>query len=141
MKILIKVLKGDECEVEVFDTTTIFELKRKVEKILNIPAAHQKILYLGRTLIDDKTIGSYSTTIKPGSKLTIVVKEGEMLKDVMLKLFKRYYPEEQAANMNRTFIADFERKLNEMSLDDIERMATYFLNRDRQLYGDATHPI
>ncbi|KAG4076457.1 hypothetical protein HA402_005900 [Bradysia odoriphaga] len=138
MKILIKVLKGDECEVEVFDTTTIFELKRKVEKILNIPAAHQKVLYLGRTLIDDKTIGSYSTTIKPGSKLTIVVKEGEMLKDVMLKLFKRYYPDEQAANMNRTFIADFERKLNEMSLDDIERMATYFLNRDRQLYGDAT---
>lgn len=59
----------------------------------------------------------------------------------MLKLFKRYYPEEQAVNMNRTFNTDFERKLNEMSLDDIERMATYFLNRDRQLYGDATHPI
>lgn len=70
-----------------------------------------------------------------------MVKEGEPLKDVMLKLFKRYYPEEQAVNMNRTFITDFERKLNEMSLDDIERMATYFLNRDRQLYGDATHSV
>lgn len=125
----------------MFDTTTIFELKRKVEKILNIPAAHQKVLFLGRTLIDDKTIGSYRSSIKPGSKLTIVVKEAEPLKDVMLKLFKRYYPEEQAINMNRTFTNDFERKLNEMSLDDIERMATYFLNRDRQLYGDATHPI
>ncbi|KAJ6636392.1 Ubiquitin-like protein 4A [Pseudolycoriella hygida] len=141
MKILIKVLKGEECEVEVFDTTTIFELKRKVEKILNIPAAHQKVLYLGRTLVDCKTIGSYSTTIKPGSKLTVVVKEGEQLKDVMLKMFKRYYPEAQAVKMNHTFMTEFERKLSEMSLDDIERMATYFLNRDRQLYGETTQPI
>lgn len=69
------------------------------------------------------------------------MKEGEPLKDVMLKLFKRYYPEEQAVIMNRTFITEFERKLNEMSLDDIERMATYFLNRDRQLYGGAAHSI
>lgn len=108
-----------------------------MEKSLNIPVAHQKLLCTGRTLIDDKTISSYGASIKAGTKLTLVVKEPEPLKDIIHKLFKRYYSEEQSEQMAKEFMIDFELRMKQMSLDDIERMATYFLDRDRQLYGES----
>lgn len=123
---------------QVSESTTIHELKQKIEKSLNIPVAHQKLLCTGRTLVDDKTIGAYSTAIKAGTKLTLVIKEPEPLKDIMLKMFKRYYTDQQSEEMTKEFLIDFEQRMRQMSLDDIERMATFFLDRDRQLYGGGT---
>lgn len=121
---------------QVTESTTIHELKQKIEKSMNIPVAHQKLLCTGRTLVDDKIIGAYPA-IKDGTKLTLVIKEPEPLKDIMLKMFKRYYTDQQSEEMTKEFLIDFEQRIRQMSLDDIERMATYFLERDRQLYGGS----
>lgn len=150
MLITIKVLKGEECEVEVManrmssfktikntsfflqvtDTTTVFELKQRIEKALRIPVAHQKLLCTGRTLVDDKTISSYGPAIKNGTKLTLVVKEPEPLRDIIAKVLKRHYTDSQADEMAKEIIENFEKRMHQLSLDDLERMATFYLERD-----------
>lgn len=118
------------------DHISILNLKKELYKKLNVPVPKQKILFVGRTLADDKTLDFYEQ-IKSGGKLTLVIKEAEPLKDVMCKIFKKYYSDEQAEAMAKEFMVDFERRLGQLSLDDFERMATYFLERDRKLYGDT----
>lgn len=121
---------------QVPENTTILNLKKEIATILHIPVPRQKILYVGRTLVDDKPLSSYPT-IKNGSKLTVVIKEAEPLKDVMQKLFKKFYSEEQSEALAKEFMIDFERRLDQLSLNDIERMATFFMERDRQIYGES----
>lgn len=118
------------------DSITVLELKKEIAKALNVPVPRQKILLVGRALVDDKTLDSYPT-IKEGTKLTVVIKEPEALKDVMQKIFKKFYSDEQSETLAKDFMVDFEKRLDQLSLDDIERMATYFLDRDRQLYGET----
>lgn len=122
--------------LQVAETTTVLNLKKEISKLLNVPVPRQKILFVGRTLADDKPLNAYAT-IKNGSKLTVVIKEPEPLKDVMWKIFKKFYSDEQSEAMAKEFMIDFEKRMDQLSLDDIERMATYFLERDRQLYGET----
>ena len=122
--------------LQVTENTSVLDLKKEIAKSLNIPVPRQKILSVGRTLLDDKQLGEY-TTIKNGSKLTVVIKEPEPLRDVMSKIFKKFYSDEQSEVMSKEFMLDFENRLSQMSLDDIERIAAYYLERDRQLYGET----
>lgn len=119
------------------DSISILDLKKEIFKSLQIPVPRQKILFVGRTLADDKALTAYPQ-IKNGVKLTVVVKEPEPLKDVMCKIFKKFYSDEQSETMAKEFMVDFEKRLDQLSLDDIERMASYFLERDRKLYGDTS---
>lgn len=123
-------------QFQVSDDITVLDLKKEIAKTLNIPVPRQKILSVGRTLVDDKAITSYNT-IKNGAKLTVVIKEPEPLKDVMQKIFKKFYTEEQSEALTKDFMLDFAKRMDQLSLDDIERLATYFLERDRQLYGET----
>lgn len=115
----------------------MLSLKKEISQVLNVPVPKQKILCVGRTLADEKTLNSYPT-IKDGTKLTVVIKEPEPLKDVMNKIFKKFYSEEQADAMTKEFMIDFDNRLSQMSLDDIERMATHFMDRDKKLYGESS---
>lgn len=121
---------------QVVDNITIVDLKKEISKTLNIPVPRQKILSVGRTLADEKSLSDYPQ-IQNGSKLTVVMKEPEPLKDVIGKIFKKFYSDEQSEAMAKDFMIDFEKRLDQLSLDDIERMAAYFLERDRKLYGDS----
>lgn len=112
-------------------------MKKEIFKSLSVPVQRQKILFVGRTLADDKTLNAYPQ-IKNGVKLTVVVKEPEPLKDVMCKIFKKFYSEEQSEVMAKEFMIDFEKRLDQLSLDDIERLTEYYLERDRKLYGDTS---
>lgn len=115
---------------------SMLELKKEISKSLSIPVPRQKILHVGRTLADDKPLSAFPQ-IKSGSKLTVVIKEPEPLKDVMCKIFKKYYSDEQSEAMAKEFMIDLDKRFDQLSLDDIERMAAYFLERDRKLYGDT----
>lgn len=123
-------------EFQVDEEITVLELKKEISKMLNIPVPRQKILHVGRTLVDDKPLSAFPQ-IKNGSKLTVVMKEPEPLKDVMCKIFKKYYSDEQSEAMAKEFMMDFDKRLEQLSFDDFERMAAYFLERDRKLYGDT----
>lgn len=113
------------------ETATILTLKQKIKEILNIPITHQKLLFSGRTLANEKTISSYNNTIKSGSKLTLVVKEPEPLKDLLYKIFKQYYNDGLSETLAKEFVAECELKIKQLSLDDIDRMAVQFLQRDQ----------
>lgn len=159
MKITVKVLKGDECELEVIintihcfcditrvftffkvsEATTVLELKEKVEQALHIPVAYQKLLCIGRTLVDDKTLGTYSPAIKPGCKLTLVVKEPETLREVLQKLFKRFYAEDQSEELTKALMMELEKRVGQLSLDDMERLATHYLELRERSFGQTTH--
>ena len=110
---------------QVNEESTVLDMKVDIEKKSEIPVEHQKILLLGKTLVDDKTIGSYS--IKDGCKLTLVVKKPDPLKEVILRQFKKYYQEEQSEKLTKEFMKDFDAKMKQLSLDDLERIAAELL--------------
>lgn len=55
----------------------------------------------------------------------------------MTKIFKKYYSDEQSEAMAKELMIDLDKRLDQLSFDDFERIATYFLERDRKLYGDT----
>lgn len=78
MKIKVKTLKGENIEFEVNPTDSVESLKDKIEASQNQPKAWQKLIYSGKILLDNNTIGSYN--IKEGEFLVLFVKppkEGE----------------------------------------------------------------
>ncbi|KAH8313544.1 hypothetical protein KR067_007829 [Drosophila pandora] len=127
MQITIKVLKGQDCLLEVLPTSTILEVKQQIEGELQISAANQKLLLMGRPLNNDQTIASYPN-IKQGTKLNLVVMK-PCLRDSILRGFRKHFPEQQAERLTNEFMADFERKLTEQSLDDLERFADSIVSR------------
>ncbi|XP_017113844.1 ubiquitin-like protein 4A [Drosophila elegans] len=127
MQITIKVLKGKDCTLEVSPTSTILEVKQQIEAELQISAANQKLLLLGRPLSNEQIIASYPN-IKEGTKLNLVVMKPS-LRDSILRGFRKHYPENLAERLTNEFMADFERKINEQSLDDLERLADSIVSR------------
>lgn len=96
---------------------------------MDIPVAHQKLLFTGRTLANEKTISSYNNTIKSGSKLTLVIKEPESLKDLLVKIFKQYYNDSLSEILAKDFVVECDLRTNQLSLDDIDRMSIHFLEK------------
>lgn len=159
MLLRIKVLKGDECEVQVHrnppiprdlrfhhnpshrlqvaDTTTVAELKQQIEQLLHIPVAHQSLLNVGHPLIDRRTLAEYAPKIRDGTKLTLVVKEPPALRDVMHKVFAKGYADDDAQRMAGELLADQRKRVEALSLDDLERLAGFFLARSSLGAGEA----
>lgn len=123
MKIIVKKLQGGECEIEVLPTTTIYKIKKDVAVKLNIPVEEQKLLHLGRNLVDEQTIQSYPA-IKEGSKINLVVKKPEGLYEVSLKHFRKCgMSETEAISTAKRFLKIVQEKFNKLSWDDIERLS------------------
>uniref|UniRef100_A0A182M0F8 Ubiquitin-like domain-containing protein n=1 Tax=Anopheles culicifacies TaxID=139723 RepID=A0A182M0F8_9DIPT len=131
MKLTIKILKGEEYSVETTEESTIQQIKEEIEKKSSIPVEHQKLLLVGKALADEKTVASYSS-IADGTKLTLVVKKPDPLRDVIYRHFKRYLQEEQSQRLTTKFMDDFEQKLTQLSLDDLEKIATEMLAKKGQ---------
>ncbi|KXJ73366.1 hypothetical protein RP20_CCG015979 [Aedes albopictus] len=131
MKLIIKILKGDEYVVEATEESTIMDIKQDLERKSMIPVEHQKLLLLGKTLSDEKTIASYGN-IKDGSKLTLVVKKPDPLREVIFRQFKKYLQEEQSQRLTNEFMKDFDSKVQQLSLDDLEKIASDILAKKGQ---------
>lgn len=127
MKIFIKVLRGEGCVIEVEEATKISDVKKKIETELKVPISQQTLVLLGKTLVDDKTIGFYPK-IKEGTKLHLVVKKPESLPIVLGRFLRNYYTEEQCDLILDQFMKDFYIKVDSLSLDDLERIGTSYLN-------------
>ncbi|XP_035775878.1 uncharacterized protein LOC118457959 [Anopheles albimanus] len=131
MKLTIKILKGDEYIVETTPDSTIQQIKEEIEKKSTIPVEYQKLLLIGKALTDEKTVASYGN-ITDGTKLTLVVKKPDPLRDVVYRHFKRFLQEEQSQQLTAKFMDDFEQKLRLLSLDDLEKIATEMLAKKGQ---------
>ncbi|XP_022916578.1 ubiquitin [Onthophagus taurus] len=127
MKIFIKVIRGDGCIMEVHENTKIREVKKQIETDLKVPTAQQTLILYGKPLLDEKTISFYPL-IKDGTKLHLVIKKPESLNVVLARFFKNYYTEDQTNVIIEEFMKDFQEKVRSLSLDDLERIATSYLN-------------
>ncbi|XP_011176483.1 ubiquitin-like protein 4A isoform X2 [Zeugodacus cucurbitae] len=110
--------------LSVEPNTLISDMKKEIERRLQIPLAEQKLLLLGRTLKDESTVSAYPN-IHEGCKLNLVVMRPriEGLREILKKSFGKYYNEPQADNLVTAFMIDFEMNLKQMSVDDIERLS------------------
>ena len=58
IKLRIKTLDGREHSVEIERRSTIIELKEKIESLTGVAQGSQRIIFQGRILTDDLTIGT-----------------------------------------------------------------------------------
>ena len=150
MKINVKILQGAECNVDITAAESVDRLKELVQTQLNISPAHQRLLHKGKTLQDGTLVQEYS--LKEGDKLHLVVKKDatppaaaettataaantgcietqtELLPRVLLEremtriLRSHYSSDAEVRKVVGVFVKNVERKLNNLSLDDIERI-------------------
>ncbi|GBP45051.1 Akirin [Eumeta japonica] len=99
-----------------------------------IPVDDQKLLLFGRPLADEKTLQAYPT-IKEGTKLNLVVKKPDGLFETCIKHYKRYgYTDAEATRAANETVKIIQRKIDEMSWDDIERLSYSCMNiRNRNM--------
>ncbi|XP_053695477.1 ubiquitin-like protein 4A-B [Sabethes cyaneus] len=131
MKLIIKILKGDEYIIEAMEDATVLDVKIELEKKSSVPVEHQKLLLVGKTLADEKPVASYGS-IKDGTKLTLVIKKPDSLREAMLRHFKKYLQEEQSQRVTSEFMKDFDSKIQQLSLDDLEKIASDILAKKGQ---------
>lgn len=108
-------------------------MKIKIEKNMKIPVSHQKLIQVGRTLLDNKTVGSYD--IRDESKITLVMKQPDSLKDAIYKGFRKYFNEKQSEKLTNDFMDLSQERIKYLSLDDIERLALSQLPQDFHVKG------
>ncbi|KAL5273699.1 hypothetical protein ACFFRR_000448 [Megaselia abdita] len=119
----IKALGGvGECIVSISPESTISLLKSAIQEKLNISPNQQKLVFLGKTLADENTVSSYKN-IKEGTKIMLVIKKPENLKDAIHRNFRKYFNETQSEHLAKEFLSNLETNIKGLSLDDLERLA------------------
>ncbi|XP_015516019.1 ubiquitin-like protein 4A [Neodiprion pinetum] len=140
MKIVVKILQGRECVVDILPSNTVLELKHKVSESLGIAVPHQKLIHTGKALADDQLLSFYPT-IKDGCKLNLFVKkqiqsEGksaqgdtgiQLFRSEMSRVLRHYYTESETQSIINEFMKDLKKKVDGLSYDDLERLATALL--------------
>ncbi|XP_059481590.1 ubiquitin-like protein 4A [Neocloeon triangulifer] len=130
MKITIKMLQGRECSLEVTPDTSVIALKRMISPQLCVPVAEQKLLILGKPMQDDKKLSDYS--VKEGCKINLIRRVCDSnshtadkpgLRDTMLAFLLKHMPPDKALKVLDEFMKDFNKSINSLSIDDIERIA------------------
>jgi len=153
MKIVVKVLQGQEYTLEVTEQTRVQEVKEQLDKLVSVPPAQQKLLLTGRPLADDKCISDYPS-VKEGTRLNLIVntkgeattlskktavkadkKTGEpdlsILREAAYKFLRDFYSESETQRIVEEFGKEFLRSVSTLSLDDYERIATSCLEEER----------
>lgn len=141
MKIIVKVLQGEECTLEVSNQISVLELKQRLHEALKVPVDQQKLLLTGRPLADEKYLVDYPS-IKDGTKLNLIVKkivdgDGEqdttLLREATYKFLRNFYPESTSLKIVEEFIKEFHRSISTLSLDDFDRIATSYLEEEEKM--------
>ncbi|XP_076632375.1 ubiquitin-like protein 4A [Colletes latitarsis] len=143
MKVIVKKLQGKECVVDIMPSDTVLQLKHKVSDLFGIDVPHQILLLTGKTLADENPLSFYPG-IKDGIKLNLlVIKKAEegsskektifcksgmhLLRDEISRVLRHYYTESETESIVNELIKDLENKVNNLSYDDLERLATALL--------------
>lgn len=115
---------------QISPAATISILKSAIEEKLNISPNQQKLVLLGKTLADENTVASYQN-IKEGTKIMLVVKKPENLKEAIHRHFRKYFSETQSEHLTKEFIKNLETNIQGLSLDDLERLAGDMLKSEK----------
>ncbi|GJD10838.1 Deubiquitination-protection protein dph1 [Galdieria sulphuraria] len=66
----IKTLDSTEYEVSVTNDTSVLQLKQRLVELTGIPSERQRVIFRGRVLSDDRTLGDYK--VEQGNALHLV---------------------------------------------------------------------
>ncbi|CAG9810590.1 unnamed protein product [Chironomus riparius] len=120
MQIKIKEINGDEFLIQIEPTETVAALKSKIEIEKKISTMEMKLLFSGKVLQDDKTLDDYKVSETSKIMLTRVKVD---LKSLVQKVLTKYYDSEKAASIATLVVANMKKRVQEYSLDDVERLA------------------
>ena len=59
IRLTIRLSNADKANVEIDKSSTVLELKEKINTVLNVPAAQQRLIHKGKVLKDDITLEHY----------------------------------------------------------------------------------
>ncbi|KAK7082055.1 hypothetical protein SK128_018278 [Halocaridina rubra] len=141
MQVMVKMLNGGQCAIEVSGDTKVSELKTQVEMSLFVPPYLQRLVYKGRTLAEEMSLDEAGIT--EGAKIHLMVKKGESpfhangacsSKSVssppavdfftQLAVFlSKHLTEEQTTKVVIEFRKNCQLMIESMNFDDIERFA------------------
>ena len=62
LSLTIRCPNGSKYQVETNSEDTVGDFKKAIEKVADIPAAEQRVIYKGRVLKDDATVESYGSS-------------------------------------------------------------------------------
>ncbi|XP_051758232.1 ubiquitin-like protein 4A isoform X2 [Ctenopharyngodon idella] len=148
MILTVKPLQGKECNVQVTENEKVSTVKELVSERLNIPPSQQRLLYKGKALADEHRLSDYS--IGPEAKLNLVVrpagerssgaggtssyndKAGSGVWQLLSTVLAKHFSPADAAKVQEQLIKDYERSLRQLSLDDIERLASRLLHPETE---------
>lgn len=137
MLISVKILKGGECDIEVSATASIISVKEIVAQQLRIPVDQQRLVFKGKTLLDSETLCDYN--IVEGNKLHLFVREDAPsapqppppdFYEQLQKFLEKHFSPRDAEKVLEEFRKNLSDQLRHLSLDDIERIATFHLDSD-----------
>lgn len=105
MQILIKIVQGNGFMIDVNESTTVLELKKKIEEETQHLVEQQTLVLIGKTLLDDKPLSFYPN-IKDGTKINLIIKKPnkETLNQALTKFLQKYYTESQSMKICDKFM-------------------------------------
>ncbi|XP_069785286.1 ubiquitin-like protein 4A [Narcine bancroftii] len=141
MRLSVKLLHGTECWLEVLEDEVVSAVKVLIEQELHIPRVQQRLLYKGKALSDEHRLTDYG--ICAGAKLNLVVKPPDRLSpegntraskpppwQQVAHVLEKHFTPADAEKVLEQLQKDYERNLQLLSLDDLERMSTRILHPD-----------
>ncbi|KAG5666551.1 hypothetical protein PVAND_014569 [Polypedilum vanderplanki] len=120
MLIKIKEINGSEFTIDIDPSQSVAVLKSKIEEEKKIPTMEIKLLFSGKVLQDEKTIEDYKISETSKMMLTRVKVD---LKVLLQKALMKYYDSEKATSIASAVVANMKKRVQEYSLDDIEKLA------------------
>ncbi|XP_028398243.1 ubiquitin-like [Dendronephthya gigantea] len=135
MKIQVKLLGSPEKSIEVDPSEAVSSVKKKVEQVFNISCELQRLVFKGISLADSSTLSDHN--ISESSKIHLFVKKAthnaprqtDTLWTELRRLLNKHFYESDAEEVLDNFKEDFRTTLKELSLDDLERLGHYHLQR------------
>lgn len=135
MIVTIKIIAGQEIDLEVESNFTISSLKELVSRQINVPVEQQRLVFKGKILADAQCLCDYN--IVAGTKLHLTVKKAEprnftaeddkarekLLAQLKISLNSQFSPGDVEKILDQ-FSKDLDRQVVNSSLDDIERVAS-----------------
>ncbi len=125
LQIFIKTLNGDTITIQANSSDKIITIKEKIQKKQdNLLPSHQRLIYGGKPLEDDKTLMDYNIQSEATLHLVVRLKGGQTIyvKTLMGNVFTFEFDENQT-------LAEVKKKIEETENIPVNEQRLFFNNK------------
>ena len=125
LQLFIKTLNGDTITIQANSTDKILTVKEKIQKKQdNLLPSHQRLIYGGKQLEDDKTLMDYNIQSEATLHLVVRLKGGQTIyvKTLMGNVFTFEFDENQT-------LAEVKKKIEETENIPVNEQRLFFNNK------------